>query len=59
MMRSRLLIACLCPLEHLGIVQPIENYYLIGTYPPLKAMGSVDPLDFIPQATSNCMPRWP
>lgn len=49
-------VACLpLPLlERLGILQPIENYYLIGTYPPLKAMGSVDPMEFIPQATANC-----
>ncbi|MGK5627721.1 coproporphyrinogen-III oxidase family protein [Streptomyces sp. URMC 123] len=41
-------------LTELGILQPIENYYLIGTYPPLKAMGAVDPMDFLPQATSSC-----
>lgn len=26
-------------LADIGILQPIENYYLVGTYPPLKAMG--------------------
>ncbi|MGQ5640168.1 MULTISPECIES: coproporphyrinogen-III oxidase family protein [unclassified Streptomyces] len=41
-------------LSELGIMQSIENYYLIGTYPPLKAMDSVDPLDFLPQATDMC-----
>ncbi|MET8079251.1 coproporphyrinogen-III oxidase family protein [Streptomyces sp. NPDC005303] len=44
----------LATLERLGILQPIENYYLIGTYPPLKAMGSVEPADFLPQATRVC-----
>jgi oxygen-independent coproporphyrinogen III oxidase len=24
-----------------GILQPIENYYLVGTYPPLKAMSEI------------------
>src|SRR5690348_3518136 len=41
-------------LERAGILQPIENYYLVGTYPPLKAMGTVDPMQFIPQATDRC-----
>lgn len=41
-------------LKGLGILQPIENYYLIGTYPPLKAMGAVDPMEFLPRATSSC-----
>ncbi|MHC5702407.1 coproporphyrinogen-III oxidase family protein [Streptomyces tirandamycinicus] len=41
-------------LEKLGILQSIENYYLIGTYPPLKAMGSVEPMEFLPKATEMC-----
>ncbi|AOR32324.1 radical SAM protein [Streptomyces fodineus] len=41
-------------LEKLGILQPIENYYLIGTYPPLKAMGSARPERFLPLATDRC-----
>ncbi|MFC5187221.1 coproporphyrinogen-III oxidase family protein [Actinomadura harenae] len=41
-------------LKTLGILQSVENYYLIGTYPPLKAMGTVEPMDFLPQATDSC-----
>ncbi|MEU9340184.1 coproporphyrinogen-III oxidase family protein [Streptomyces sp. NPDC048278] len=41
-------------LTELGILQPIENYYLIGTYPPLKAMDPVDPMEFLPRATGMC-----
>lgn len=44
----------LASLEELGVLQPIENYYLIGTYPPLKAMGTADPHEFIPRVTATC-----
>src|ERR671914_3094285 len=30
-------------LAALGILQPLESYYLIGTYPPLKAMDEIPP----------------
>lgn len=44
----------LATLQELGVLQPIENYYLVGTYPPLKAMGTADPQEFLPHATSAC-----
>jgi oxygen-independent coproporphyrinogen III oxidase len=35
----------LAELSDLGILQPIENYYLVGTYPPLKAMDDITPAE--------------
>ncbi len=43
----------LTALERLGVWQPIDQYYLVGTYPPLKAMIPLETNDFLSQCTSN------
>ncbi len=40
-------------LADIGILQPIENYYLVGTYPPLKAMGEITPAETFTSLTRN------
>ncbi|MFE0132931.1 coproporphyrinogen-III oxidase family protein [Streptomyces sp. NPDC059037] len=44
----------LADLATAGILQPVENYYLIGTYPPLKAMEEMRGEDFLSGVGRNC-----
>ena len=37
-----------------GILRPLDKYYLIGTYPPLKAMESALDTGFLADATEAC-----
>ncbi|MBK7859241.1 MAG: coproporphyrinogen III oxidase family protein [Archangiaceae bacterium] len=41
-------------LTRLGVNMPIEDYYLIGTYPPLKAMAPAHGLPALEQLTETC-----
>lgn len=44
----------LAELTAAGVIQSVEDYYLLGTYPPLKAMGGVEPELFLPGITDSC-----
>jgi oxygen-independent coproporphyrinogen-3 oxidase len=44
----------LAELSRLGVHLPVENYYLVGTYPPLKAMGPVDAAEALTGLTPTC-----
>jgi coproporphyrinogen III oxidase-like Fe-S oxidoreductase len=41
-------------LRRLGVWQDAEKYYLIGTYPPLKAMHDLESDVFLKEATASC-----
>ncbi len=41
-------------LSRLGVHLPVEDYYLVGTYPPLKAMEPLPPAEVLAGLTDTC-----
>jgi oxygen-independent coproporphyrinogen-3 oxidase len=41
-------------LSQLGVQMPIEDYYLLGTYPPLKAMHPIAPAEALDGLSPSC-----